>query len=1058
MPPSPRNAVALVVGIGAYPDGSGVPRLNYARRDAEALARLLSDPDACDFHPEKVKELLDEDATRDALVRALSQWLPREARGVELALIYFAGHGAMHRSGEDEEGYLLCHDARLDDLVTRGVSMGDVAKWIRGIDARAVVVCLDCCHAGAVLPGGSLRAARELHLPPEVLQRLAGDGRFLLASCRAKESSIESKAREHGLFTYHLLEGLRGKADLDRDGKVKVSELFDYVSEEVKSEARTQFGLEQTPWVSANYTHNVVLSTVRPAKVEAAGAPLTDEERVRIEQLNELRSRRDAARISLLFGSLAHDKEPVRDAASRALKAVGWEWAGETAERLARSGDVAGVGAVLDGLRALEAQREVVVLLDRLAGLLRGDSRVQAFWLLDRKRLALDCERLAALLTQNSSDYAIDRALGPGLYTGAYLAHHRRSELPVVLRILRREYVSNPIVRSAFVEQGKRAVRFVHRNLATTREVNFYEGGELYFTVRDHVDGPTLRDVLGSGRRFEPLAVVKLLRGLLDVLVGLHEEGEAHGGIKPSNVFLLRKDRVVLGDRSLPLPPPSVTSEPGRLAYDYRYVSPELFDAAGNATLASDVYAVGCVAHELFEGRPPHVADSVFELYRLAHGPVSLTAGSRIDDWLAGLLAASPDDRCEATAALAGLDALEAHFRSGGADRPRPDDADRPGPPDRRPPKTVGVRILGDRSLARFVGRESIVPAVLQTGASAQGGNSLDRFDTPQPSAEAEGELVRLGGYRILRMLGKGGMGVVYEAEDDALGRRVAVKVMKSEIAASPHARQRFLREARAAASIDSEYVCPIYVVGEANGVPFIAMPLLRGETLASRLAREKPLPVAEATRIGREAALGLAAAHDAGLVHRDVKPGNVWLEERPGSPPRVRLLDFGLARGGADNRLTISGEVMGTPAYLSPEQARGQHVDARSDLFSLGVLLYEMTTGKRPFAGDDVIASLTSLALDTPEPPASLSPEVPAALSDLILRLLEKSPEDRPTSAADVALALAADDASIELPPPEAPAATPQRSGIVKKAVLACWVLLTLALAAALAALVLSR
>src|SRR5262249_26879022 len=152
-----------------------------------------------------------------------------------------------------------------------------------------------------------------------------------------------------------------------------------------------------------------------------------------------------------------------------------------------------------------------------------------------------------------------------------------------------------------------------------------------------YVNGPTLREVLKSGRRFEPLAVVKLLRGMLDVLGDFHQEGQAHGGIKPSNVFLARNDRIVLGDRSLPLPP-SVSSDGGRLASDYRYASPEQFQHGGEILLASDVYALGCVAYELFKGAPPFVADNVHKLYwHHNHDAVPLASGAVVDDWLAGL-------------------------------------------------------------------------------------------------------------------------------------------------------------------------------------------------------------------------------------------------------------------------------------------------------------------------------------------------------------------------------------------------------------------------------------
>src|SRR5262249_28559768 len=151
------------------------------------------------------------------------------------------------------------------------------------------------------------------------------------------------------------------------------------------------------------------------------------------------------------------------------------------------------------------------------------------------------------------------------------------------------------------------------------------------------------------------------------------------------------------------------------------------------------------------------------------------------------------------------------------------------------------------------------------------------------------------------------------------------------------------------------------------GSVPFLAMPLLKGETLDARLKRERALPVPEAVRIAREAAEGLAAAHEAGLVHRDVKPANLWLEERP-DLPLVKILDFGLAGMSSQGaHLTASGVIMGTPAYMAPEQARGLKVDPRADLFSLGAVLYQMLSGRRPFTGADAMAVVTSLALDTP-------------------------------------------------------------------------------------------
>jgi serine/threonine protein kinase len=295
--------------------------------------------------------------------------------------------------------------------------------------------------------------------------------------------------------------------------------------------------------------------------------------------------------------------------------------------------------------------------------------------------------------------------------------------------------------------------------------------------------------------------------------------------------------------------------------------------------------------------------------------------------------------------------------------------------------------------------------------------------------AQAPDEIGRLGPYRVLRVLGAGGMGVVFEAEDVQLERRVALKVIRPDQAGEV-ARQRFLREARAAAAIEHDHIVPIFQVGEASVegvgvVPYLAMPLLRGETLDTCLQRQGKLPVAEVLRIGRELALGLAIAHKRGLVHRDIKPANIWLEAET---RRIKILDFGLARlastpahaqaadpllvaarpSSGPQALTEVGSLLGTPAYMSPEQIGGQPVDARSDLFSLGCVLYLMATGELPFKGDDTLATLTAVALDEPSPPRQLNPQLPAALSQRIVELLAKKPTGRPTSAQAVAEALA--------------------------------------------------
>jgi WD40 repeat protein len=294
--------------------------------------------------------------------------------------------------------------------------------------------------------------------------------------------------------------------------------------------------------------------------------------------------------------------------------------------------------------------------------------------------------------------------------------------------------------------------------------------------------------------------------------------------------------------------------------------------------------------------------------------------------------------------------------------------------------------------------------------ADAEGDEFIENTQTSDISLappQAPDEIGRLGGYRILKMLGSGGMGMVYQAEDVHLQRPLALKVMKAELAKNPGNRERFLREARAAAKLKSDHVVTIHQVGEERQIVFLAMEYLEGLSLDEWLKKGRKPTLAQAARIGRQIALGLADAHACGLIHRDIKPGNIWLDSR--HQGRVKLLDFGLARGTSEEvHLTQSGAIVGTPAFMAPEQARGEKVDHRCDLFSLGVVLYRLTTGQMPFRGDNTMSILTALALDKPKPPRAINADIPPRLAALIERLLAKEREQRPAMAKAVADELA--------------------------------------------------
>jgi len=267
--------------------------------------------------------------------------------------------------------------------------------------------------------------------------------------------------------------------------------------------------------------------------------------------------------------------------------------------------------------------------------------------------------------------------------------------------------------------------------------------------------------------------------------------------------------------------------------------------------------------------------------------------------------------------------------------------------------------------------------------------------------------------YKILAELGSGGMSVVYEAEDLELGRRVAIKFLPEAAASTPDAFERFRREARAASALNHPHICMVLDAGTHAGKPFLVMELLSGRTLRQELG-DGALRIERVLLLGEQIADALDTAHRAGIVHRDLKPANLFVTERG----EAKVLDFGLAKMGvptvgrsgiadaptvADELLTDAGTAVGTVAYMSPEQARGQTVDARSDLFSLGVVLYEMATGKLPFQGESVAEFFASILRSDPVPPRELNHEIPQRLEEIILKTLEKDAARRYLSAADL-------------------------------------------------------
>jgi serine/threonine protein kinase len=629
--------------------------------------------------------------------------------------------------------------------------------------------------------------------------------------------------------------------------------------------------------------------------------------------------------------------------------------------------------------------------------------------------------------------------LGQGLFTAAYLARDEEHELDVVVRVLRPELSSRPQLRAEFLDLGRKCVPLVHQNLVSTRETCLFPERQIYCVIRKHIEGTTLRRMLESGRRFEPLQAAKILRQVLEGLRPLHDAGITHGGIKPSNLFVATKDVIIVGDPS----PSALAASPAsdRLTYDFRYLPPEA-SPGGRPDFRSDFYALGCVAYELFCGTPPFVAEDYFDLIAQHRIGDILPPSSRVgtldevvDEFTRRFLARSPEDRPgDVDEALETLDRLAEALRRG-----------KKAPDATIPPLLQGPAELYDgvKSLISFsprvpTGDPDLLKEPESSNAPAKHSRTL--FDSPKapegpecgPSpkvAEAISDdedrtsdlffnieaasllkpgQVFFGRYQVIRLLGEGGMGAVWLVRDREFDSERALKLIVSGIASDQQARARFRREARILDKLNHPNAVRVYDARMGRGAAFLIMEYVRGESLNQLLMPGVPMPMEFTVDLLDQLCDVLQAANDLGIIHRDLKPPNLMLVEgwRPGKKV-LKLLDFGLAkiREGEDDIRTMTGSFIGTPLYSSPEQISLDKVDARSDIYSVGLILYELLTGHRPFSG-----SITSIIYKhTMSPPprfAEVNPavKVPKGVEQVVMKCLAKNPDDRPQAPRDLA------------------------------------------------------
>ena len=577
------------------------------------------------------------------------------------------------------------------------------------------------------------------------------------------------------------------------------------------------------------------------------------------------------------------------------------------------------------------------------------------------------------------TELQLDKKLGDGSAAEVFLAHPPGSERPVVLKVLRAELTSDAELVGRFLDEAQVCQRLDHPGV-----VRHLDSGRLsdtrVFLMTEFLDGEDLRKRL---RREGPLTVNQVLRlaaPLCEALAYVHEHGIVHRDLKPENIFLeggLEAFRPKLLDFGLALfrGNKSVTTADGLLLATPEYTPPECVGGQ-KADARSDIYAFGILLYELVAGTPPFVSASYPDLLQMhlhAPPPPLPSHAQALTDIVFRCLAKAPRERFQnirdVTFALSEIPLELEQFLTGGP---------------------------GERAPA---------PHVLRT-------------PSPVPTYPPVQEPLRaLGSYEILSLLGEGAMGQVYLAQHTRLGKKVAIKVLKPEHARNRDLLERFFQEARTVNQINHEHIIEVHDFVDEVGVDgthraYCVMELLTGQTLAQILA-EGPIAVSRVVRIVRQVCAGLGAAHRVGVVHRDVKPDNIFVSERSGVKDYVKLLDFGVAklntsfapqqqRGG-----TLAGTIIGTPDYMSPEQSSGAHVDFRSDVYSVGVVLYEGLSLKRPFDAPAFGQLVVDINTKPVPPLPARTPRgeaIPRALQQLVMRCLEKNPEHRPESMEELA------------------------------------------------------
>jgi serine/threonine-protein kinase len=661
--------------------------------------------------------------------------------------------------------------------------------------------------------------------------------------------------------------------------------------------------------------------------------------------------------------------------------------------------------------------------------------------------------------------YRIVRLIGRGGMGSVYEAIEAATGRRVAVKVIRdlAESRRPEALLARFRREARAAMAIDSPHVAKVLATGLDHETGAPFIVMEYLEGEDLDQLFLRAAQLPLDLALRVVGQACLALQAAHAAGVVHRDVKPANVFLAREGTEIVvkvldfgiarmdtgaGRESAGL------TRTGSMIGSPLYMSPEQARGLKDIDHRSDLWSLGVLLHRALTGRCPHegtdaLGDLIIAICTLPVPPIREVMPS-IPPRVAAIVHRALEREPEARFASAGemLDALR-QILPGGFDIDEvmlPDDGPRS---EGRAPAEKTLTAPGRPSAPEGADpHAATVPEASLTDPRATGeptdpssGPPEITGDGPPPSGRpsfAEDQLLA-GRYRIVRFISRGAGGEVYEAEDLELRVRVALKSIRASIARDPDALARFKREILLARSISHPNVCRIFDLGQhrdgGGGAFFLTMELLDGETLADRIERRGRLPEAEALPLVRQMAAALGAAHDAGVVHRDFKPGNVVIvPSRDGE--RAVVADFGLALATATPgdardaaRLTAEGKIVGTPAYVAPEQVNGEPITPRTDVYALGLVMYEMVTGQLAFGGETLLSVVARRLAEPPPPPASIVPDLDRRWEAVILRCLERAPAARFASAADVVAALDAPSAPPPRPPPSRPAPPPPRS-----------------------------